>query len=41
MRSGCVTEFKEQELLAAITRALDLHAPERRRTQGRSDALGH
>ena len=32
--------YKEQELLAAIARALDLRAQERRRTQGRSDALG-
>ncbi|THD34435.1 MAG: response regulator [Sphingomonas sp.] len=31
--------YKEQELLAAVARALDLRAQERRRTQGRSDAL--
>jgi len=31
--------YKEQELLAAVTRALDLRAQERRRTQGHSDAL--
>jgi len=31
--------YKEQELLAAIARALDLRAQERRRTQGRADAL--
>jgi len=31
--------YKEQELLAAIGRALDFRAQERRRTQGRSDAL--
>lgn len=31
--------YQEQELLAAITRALDLRAQERRRTQGRADAL--
>jgi len=31
--------YQEEQLLAAITRALDLRAQERRRTQGRSDAL--
>lgn len=31
--------YKEQELLAAISRALDVRAQERRRHQGRSDAL--
>ena len=31
--------YKEQELLAAIGRALDFRAQERRRTRGRSDAL--
>ncbi|TWC97718.1 MULTISPECIES: PAS domain-containing protein [unclassified Sphingobium] len=31
--------YQEEQLLAAITRALDLRAQERRRTEGRSDAL--
>jgi two-component system sensor kinase FixL len=31
--------YQEQQLLAAIGRALDLRAQERRRTQGRADAL--
>jgi PAS domain S-box-containing protein len=31
--------YKEQDLLAAVARALDLRAQERRRTQGRADAL--
>lgn len=31
--------YKEQELSAAVARALDLRAQERRRTQGRSDAI--
>ncbi|MDB5675535.1 MAG: response regulator [Sphingomonas bacterium] len=31
--------YKEQELFAAVARALDVRVQERRRTQGRSDAL--
>jgi len=31
--------YKEQELLAAVARGLDLRAQERRRNQGQSDAL--